>query len=425
MKTIIKTNSMRKIILILSLVSLSFVLNAQEIIKVACIGNSITYGSGIKDRENKSYPAVLGKILGNKYEVINFGVGGRTLLSKGDYPYVKEKQYTESLKFQPDIVIIKLGTNDSKPQNWKYKRKYMSDYIKLIKSYQKLKSKPVIYLCKAVPAFKLQWGINPDIIKNEINPAIEIIAEKTKSKIIDLYTPFLNDGADFPDNIHPDAKGAEKMAKIICGEILSRQKSNFDFGWKFSLEDSPGAFERNYDDSKWKQIDVPHDWSITAPFLKDNPSGRSGGFASGGIGWYRKNFNLNGIDSSSQVSIEFDGIYMNSEVWINGNYLGKRPFGYISFNYDMTPYLNFDGENVLAVRVDNSKMRSSRWYTGCGIYRHVWLISTNKLHISRHGVYATTKSITTDSAIIEVRTTIENNYVDNKQLKFIIRTVFV
>ncbi|MFC2118281.1 GDSL-type esterase/lipase family protein [Bacteroidota bacterium] len=210
---------MKKILIILSLVLFSFVLNAQEIIRVACVGNSITYGSGIKDRENKSYPAVLGKMLGDKWQVINFGVGGRTLLSKGDFPYIFEKKYTDALNFQPDIVIIKLGTNDTKPQNWKFKRNYISDYIKLIKSFKKLKSKPVIYICKAVPAFKLQWGINPDIIKNEINPAIEKIAKKTKTKIINLYTPFLNDKSLFPDFIHPDEKGAEKMAKIIYNEI--------------------------------------------------------------------------------------------------------------------------------------------------------------------------------------------------------------
>ncbi len=194
-----------------------------------------------------------------------------------------------------------------------------------------------------------------------------------------------------------------------------RQKTKFDFDWKFSKGDFPEASEVAYDDIKWQDIDVPHDWSISGPFLKDNPSGHSGGFAPGGIGWYRKIFTLDGFDKTSKVSIEFGGVYMNSEVWINGNYLGKRPYGYISFNYDLTPYINIDGENVLAVRVDNSKQPSARWYTGSGIFRHVWLITTDKLHIARHGVYATNPSVSADSAVIEVSTTIENDFDDLMQ----------
>ncbi|TDI69613.1 MAG: DUF4982 domain-containing protein [Bacteroidetes bacterium] len=187
-----------------------------------------------------------------------------------------------------------------------------------------------------------------------------------------------------------------------------RQKEKFDFDWRFSKGDFPKASEEDFDDSKWQQIDLPHDWSILDTFSKENPTGRPGGFASGGIGWYRKNFTLNKNDASTKVSIEFGGVYENSEVWINGHFLGKRPFGYISFNYDLSPYLNYDGENIIAVRVDNSKQPNARWYTGSGIYRHVWLITTNKLHIARHGVYAVTKSITKDAAIIELKTTIEN-----------------
>ena len=187
-----------------------------------------------------------------------------------------------------------------------------------------------------------------------------------------------------------------------------RQKEKFDFDWRFSKGDFPEASEADFDDSKWQQIDVPHDWSILDTFSKDNPTGRPGGFASGGIGWYRKNFTVTKKDASTKVSIEFGGVYENSEVWINGHFLGKRPFGYISFNYDLSPYLNYDGENILAVRVDNSKQPNARWYTGSGIYRHVWLITTDKLHIARHGVYATTKSITKDAAVVELKTNIEN-----------------
>lgn len=198
-----------------------------------------------------------------------------------------------------------------------------------------------------------------------------------------------------------------------------RQKENFDLNWKFSKGDFPKATEIDYDDSEWQEIDIPHDWSIIDTFSKDNPTGRSGGFASGGIGWYRKNFTLSKEDKSSKISIEFGGVYENSEVWINGHYLGKRPFGYISFDYDLTPFLNSKGENVLAVRVDNSKQPNARWYTGSGIYRHVWLLKTNELHIARHGIYATTPIITKDSAIIRVRTEIINELQESQEFHLV------
>ena len=197
-------------------------------------------------------------------------------------------------------------------------------------------------------------------------------------------------------------------------DSLPREKEKFDFDWKFSKGDFPDASRKDFDDSQWQQLDVPHDWSISDTFSEDNPTGRSGGYASGSVAWYRKNFTLNDKDASSIISIEFGGVYENSEVWVNGQYLGKRPFGYISFNYDLTPYLNLEGENVIAVRVDNSKQPNARWYTGSGIYRHVWLITTNKLHIARHGIFATARKIDANSAVLEVRTTIENKD-DEKQ----------
>ncbi|GAA0880241.1 beta-galactosidase GalB [Algoriphagus jejuensis] len=188
-----------------------------------------------------------------------------------------------------------------------------------------------------------------------------------------------------------------------------RQKVKFDFDWKFSKGDFPFASGQIFDDSSWEDIDVPHDWSIAGPFSKDNPVGNVGAFAPGGIGWYRKEFTLPQSDSESMINIEFGGIYMNSEVWINGHYLGKRPYGYISFSYDLTPYLKFGEKNMLAVRVDNSKEPSARWYTGSGIYRHVYLIKTNKTHVARHGVFATTEKITDDAASLKIKTVIQND----------------
>ncbi|MEP5341943.1 MAG: glycoside hydrolase family 2 TIM barrel-domain containing protein [Algibacter sp.] len=212
------------------------------------------------------------------------------------------------------------------------------------------------------------------------------------------------------------------LAFLACNnnnENSNRQKVKFDFNWKFLKGDFPEASKTTFDDANWQNVDVPHDWSIAGPFLKSNPSGNVGAYAPNGIGWYRKEFTLNKTDSDSEISIEFGGVYMNSEVWINGHYLGKRPFGYISFNYDLTPFLNFDGDNMLSVRVDNSKEPSARWFTGSGIYRHVWLIKTNKVHVSRHGVYVTTPTVSKEAATIQIKTVIENNFDESKDFTLI------
>jgi len=177
----------------------------EQPVKVACIGNSITSGS--KNKQDVAYPAFLGKLLGKSYDVVNFGVSGRTLLRNGDYPYWKEKTFQEAIDFNPDIVIIKLGTNDSKPQNWKYKDKG-------------LKSNPKIYICKPVPAFRINFNINDSVIVNEIIPKIENIGKENNVELLDLYTPFINEGRVFPDGIHPDPEGAEMLAKEIYKAII-------------------------------------------------------------------------------------------------------------------------------------------------------------------------------------------------------------
>src|SRR5690606_28351129 len=152
---------------------------------------------------------------------------------------------------------------------------------------------------------------------------------------------------------------------------------------------------------------LPHDWSIEGPFNKNNPSGRSGAFLPRGIGWYRKHFNISEKYRDKIVTIEFDGVYMNSDVWINGVHLGNRPYGYVSFYYDLTPYLKI-GNNVIAVRVDNSEEPNSRWYPGSGIYRHTWIVITDKLHIDKYGIYITTPQVSFDLATVSVKTTIKN-----------------
>lgn len=192
-------------------------------VKVACIGNSITFGYGIKDRIKDAYPAQLGRMLGENYEVRNFGVSGRTLLTKGNMPYVKTGAYQRALEFEPDIVIIKLGTNDSKPYNWEFGSEFKGDYLKLIESFEGLKSKPTIHLCLAVPVIKSGLKISDKIVEKEINPLIKEIAKEKKLNLIDLFTPLLGKNDCYADNIHPNGKGAGKLAKIIYKELLGKE----------------------------------------------------------------------------------------------------------------------------------------------------------------------------------------------------------
>ncbi len=159
----------------------------------------------------------------------------------------------------------------------------------------------------------------------------------------------------------------------------------------------------------WRGLDLPHDWSIEGPFAQNEPSGGAGANAPTGIGWYRKHFRVPASYADRKVSVEFDGVYQNSEVWINGHYLGKRPFGYISFAYDLTPHLNRNGDNVVAVKVDNSRQPSSRWYSGSGIYRHTWLTAVNATHVAQWGIFVTTPRVTKEAATVNVKTRVRND----------------
>ncbi|MDT8302117.1 MAG: GDSL-type esterase/lipase family protein [Sedimentisphaerales bacterium] len=186
---------------------------------VACIGDSITYGSGIANRDRDSYPAQLGRMLqkfDNQWQVRNYGVSGATLLRNGDKPYVQQSAYTQALAAEPDAVIIKLGTNDSKPQNWALKEQFISDYLFLIDSFAELPSRPTIWICYPVPAFIDNFSIRESVIKNEVIPFVDQIAQLRDVIVIDLYTA-MSDAADlFPDGIHPNAEGAGLMAQAIA-----------------------------------------------------------------------------------------------------------------------------------------------------------------------------------------------------------------
>lgn len=165
----------------------------------------------------------------------------------------------------------------------------------------------------------------------------------------------------------------------------ARERQNFDNGWRFVLADSAQMSKTDYHDTHWRALNLPHDWAVEGDFLCSNPSGAGGGALPGGIGWYRKTFNLQ-KKQGERYFIEFDGVYMNARVYINGKEVGYRPYGYSSFEYDITPYLTA-GRNVVAVRVDNSDQPNSRWYSGCGIYRHVWFTKTADVHVKHWGVH--------------------------------------
>jgi lysophospholipase L1-like esterase len=196
----------------------------EKPIKVACIGNSITFGHGIEHRDSLSYPAQLQRMLGNEWEVRNFGISARTLMSKGDLPYINEQVYQQALAFQPDVVLIKLGTNDTKPHNWVHKADFKNDYRALINSFQQLKSSPEVILLKAVPAFSARWGISDSIIQGQLNPMIDELAKEFNLHCIDLYSPFTEEANLFPDDIHPNAKGAGKMATIIFEKLTGKEQ---------------------------------------------------------------------------------------------------------------------------------------------------------------------------------------------------------
>ncbi|MGD8777909.1 MAG: beta-galactosidase GalB [Ignavibacteria bacterium] len=194
-----------------------------------------------------------------------------------------------------------------------------------------------------------------------------------------------------------------------------RKTEDFRNNWKFYLGDIVNSQEIELNDSSWRTLSLPHDWSIEGVFNEDNPAGVGGGALPGGIGWYRKAFIINESEKDKLVFIDFDGVYRNSEVWINGKYLGKRPNGYSSFRYELTPYLKYGNEkNLLAVKVDNSKQPNSRWYSGSGIYRNVWLVTTNKVYVDHWGTFVTTPKVTKNLAKVSISVKIRNAAVDDK-----------
>jgi lysophospholipase L1-like esterase len=208
---------------------------AGKIVRVACVGDSITYGYGLTNREQDAYPAVLGRLMGPGWDVRNFGHNGATLLKKGDLPYWSQKDYTDALAFAPDIVVIMLGTNDSKHpgdgsleadhavNNWQHQADYVPDYEKLIASFRKANPRVKVYVCLLTPCFPGRWGINNKTIHDEINPLVRRVARDTHASIIDLNTPLTGKKDLFPDTVHPNPAGAKLMAETVYQALAGKK----------------------------------------------------------------------------------------------------------------------------------------------------------------------------------------------------------
>jgi beta-galactosidase len=183
---------------------------------------------------------------------------------------------------------------------------------------------------------------------------------------------------------------------------------SFDSAWKFHAGDVTGAQASTFDDSSWTALDVPHDWSISLPFTQSSPAGAGGGYLNGGVGWYRKTFTLPASGSGQKIFVQFDGIYMDSTVYLNGTQVGARPYGFSSFECDLTANAKLGASNVLAVRVNNQQP-SSRWYSGSGIYRHTWLKTVNPVRVAYTGAVVTTPQVSASSATLNIAVTVQND----------------
>jgi beta-galactosidase len=194
----------------------------------------------------------------------------------------------------------------------------------------------------------------------------------------------------------------------ITPQGSTERKQLFDFNWKFFLGDTTSAKSKDFNDKNWRSLDLPHDWSIEGKINSKNPTGGAGGYFPAGLGWYRKTFQVPKEWKDKNISIYFEGVYMNSEVFVNGKSLGIYPYGYSSFSYDLSSHLDFGSENVIAVRVDNSQQVNSRWYSGSGIYRHVWMMVTDPVHVKQWGVAITTPDVTSSKATVQLKTKVKN-----------------
>ncbi|MBC7784245.1 MAG: glycoside hydrolase family 2 protein [Burkholderiales bacterium] len=209
---------------------------------------------------------------------------------------------------------------------------------------------------------------------------------------------------------------SSEVREVGSAASESRVITSLDPQWRFALGDLKGAEAPAFDDSQWRKLDVPHDWSIEGPFDQNNPTRGAGAFLPGGVGWYRKTFDLPASNNGRRVFLEFDGIMANSDVWVNGQHVGHRPFGYVSLRYDVTKHAKFGGTNLVAVRADNSNQPASRWYTGAGIYRHARLVTTDAVHLVGDGTYVATPHVLPGQATVLVSAEAKNDSAKARQL---------
>src|ERR1700730_13670420 len=222
--------------------------------------------------------------------------------------------------------------------------------------------------------------------------------------------------ANLPGYAQPQIKDSLAGANRL---ILS-----FDKDWKFARYNVLRAETPEFDDSKWRSVDLPHDWSIedlpgsASPFHPEAVSQVSGGFTIGGTGWYRRSFIIPREDTNRRIHILFDGVYMNADVWLNGEHLGNHPYGYTSFWFDLTSKIKFGEKNIIAVQVMNEGL-NSRWYSGSGIYRHVWLKVIDKVHVEQWGTYITTTEVNALSAKVNIKTIIKNESTKTSEVMLV------
>jgi len=199
------------------------------------------------------------------------------------------------------------------------------------------------------------------------------------------------------------------LTTVATAAETPRLRETLDFGWRFLQDDAPEATNAAFNDSAWRRVDLPHDWSIEGDFNRTNAMSAASGYLPAGIGWYRRTFAAPPAWSGQRVMIEFEGVYMNADVWLNGEHLGFHPYGYTEFHYDVTAQLKAGATNTLVVKVDNSRELNTRWYSGSGIYRHVWLTVTGPVHVAPWGVFVTTPEISAANALVRIQTVIRND----------------
>src|SRR5574344_167188 len=217
------------------------------------------------------------------------------------------------------------------------------------------------------------------------------------------------------DRVNNTTKSNYKADKVD----LSLRKQSFDRNWLFSLNDNQEAKSIKFDDASWRIVNLPHDWSIEGKIDAKNAMGNDGGYFPDGIGWYRKEFFIPKSVNDKEISLYFEGVYMNSELYVNGKLVGKHPYGDSSFIFDITSYIKAGEKNLVAVRVDNSQQKNCRWYSGSGIYRHVWLISANSVHIPHWRTQITSPSVDKDNSSVKISSKVANDSKADKSLSCI------